>query len=170
MKRVLFSSLLLLAACSKGDSKSGSTTPPSELGATTEAAEPAEPAEPAQPAEPAEPAQPAEPSEATQPTEPAEPAEPATDTKPKTGAATNLQVLPKSWSSKKVKGYMKQLTKGLGVKCSHCHESGNNASDKLPAKLAARKMLKMTRSLDKKFFGGKGRLSCITCHKGKVQP
>jgi photosynthetic reaction center cytochrome c subunit len=65
---------------------------------------------------------------------------------------------------------MKQLTTGLGVKCSHCHEAGDDASDKKPAKLAARKMLKMTRALDKEYFGGKGKLTCKTCHKGKTEP
>jgi hypothetical protein len=82
---------------------------------------------------------------------------------------SNLQVLPKKWSNKKVGRYMKQLTRGLGVKCNHCHVKGDNASDKNDAKLASRKMLEMTRQLDRKYMGGKGLLTCFSCHKGKLE-
>ncbi len=88
---------------------------------------------------------------------------------PESTGPTNLQVLPKKWSNEKVSRYMKQMTRGLGVKCKHCHVKGDNASDKNDAKLAARKMLDMTRLMDRKYMGGKGRVTCFTCHKGKLE-
>jgi hypothetical protein len=56
------------------------------------------------------------------------------------------------------------------VKCSFCHEKGDFASDANPHKKVARKMISMTRKLDKKYLGGKGKLSCATCHHGKKEP
>ncbi len=89
---------------------------------------------------------------------------------PDSAGPTNLQVLPKKWTTKRVNRYMKQMTRGLGVKCKHCHVGDDKASDKLEPKLNARKMLGMTRGLDRKYMGGKGKLTCFTCHKGKLEP
>lgn len=83
---------------------------------------------------------------------------------------TNLQALPKGWSSDQVTDYMGMITKSLGVKCDHCHVGGEPESDAKPNKLAARKMITMTRGLDKLYIGGTGKLTCNTCHKGKAKP
>ncbi|MBL4633054.1 MAG: c-type cytochrome [Kofleriaceae bacterium] len=90
------------------------------------------------------------------------------DEKPVAEGLTNIKALPKKWSDKQVKRYMVGISKGLGVKCSHCHVKGDFASDKIEAKLAARKMITMTRSLDRRFMGGKGVITCKTCHHGKL--
>ncbi len=90
------------------------------------------------------------------------------DEKPVAEGLTNIKALPKKWSDKQVKRYMVGISKGLGVKCSHCHVKGDFASDKIEVKLAARKMITMTRSLDRRFMGGKSVLTCKTCHHGKL--
>ena len=84
---------------------------------------------------------------------------------------TNLKVLPKSLSIAQVNDLMKkQIVRGLGVKCSHCHEKGDFASDKNEHKKQARSMMQMTANVDRKFFGGKPTVTCFTCHKGKDRP
>ena len=65
---------------------------------------------------------------------------------------------------------MKGVSKGLGVQCDHCHDMSDFSSDKNPTKLKARMMIEMARSLDKDHFGGKGLVTCKTCHKGKLEP
>lgn len=145
MKRVLFSIIFLTAACSGGDSK-GNTAPPSTDGVTNTPADTSEPEKAAEP----------EDSGATSP-----------PSEPRTGS---VLVLPAEWSKKEIKSYMKTVSKGLGVQCDHCHDMGDFASDALPAKLVARKMITMTMMLDKDNFGGKGRITCNTCHKGSLEP
>ncbi len=84
---------------------------------------------------------------------------------------TNLQALPKTWSSDQVTDYMGMIASSLGVKCDHCHVGGEPESDAKPMKLAARKMITMTRGLDKlymKDFASK--VTCNTCHKGNPTP
>ncbi len=176
MKRVLFCIFILSAACSKSDSKSGVTTPPGDTGAAAdnEATEEAATEEAATEgvgtgeSEAATEGEGAGEGEAV--ADSSTPAAPKDASKPNPSVYPNLKVLPKTWSTKQVKTYMKQMTSGLGVLCTHCHEKGNFASDAMPTKLAARKMLSMTRMLDKKHFGGKGKVTCITCHKGKIEP
>jgi hypothetical protein len=153
MKRVLFSILLLSAACSKGDSKAQTTTPTGDSLADQDTGVPGDGSDG---------------PDSSLPGGETEPADAPADGSAAGG--TNLLVLPKDWSNKEVKGYMKQVAKGLGVQCSHCHDAANFASDAIPAKLAARKMIAMTRSLDEENFGGKGRVTCMTCHKGALEP
>jgi Photosynthetic reaction centre cytochrome C subunit len=84
---------------------------------------------------------------------------------------TNLKVLPKSWSTARVQDFMKkQVTRGLGVKCGHCHVKGDYAADGNEHKKAARSMMQMTDGLNRQFFNGKPTLSCFTCHKGQEKP
>jgi len=83
---------------------------------------------------------------------------------------STLRVLPKKWSDKKLKKYMVGISKGLGVKCAYCHVKGDNASDKIKRKQEARQMIAMTRKLDRRYMGGKGLITCQTCHKGKSKP
>ncbi len=100
-------------------------------------------------------------------TEPGDGTEPVDATPPATGSR---QVLPADWSEKDVKKYMKQVSKGLGVQCDYCHDMSDFTSDKNPTKLKARHMIDMARMIDNDHFGGKGRVTCNTCHKGKKQP
>lgn len=74
---------------------------------------------------------------------------------------------------------MNFITQALGVTCNTCHARGNFASDDKPEKLTARKMLEMTRGINKQFFpdhkpkNGEsvlGRVTCYTCHQGERTP
>jgi len=100
---------------------------------------------------------------------------PSADPDPRTGAnegpPTNLEVLPKSWDRNKVTKYMKeQVSKGLGVKCKECHDTDDFASDAKEDKGEARAMIKMQNDINKRFFEGKSRVSCMTCHMGSKEP
>ena len=74
---------------------------------------------------------------------------------------------------------MNFITQALGVNCNTCHARGNFASDEKPEKLTARRMLEMTRGLNKQFFPDHkpkegesvlGRVTCYTCHQGERTP
>ena len=74
---------------------------------------------------------------------------------------------------------MNFITQALGVNCNTCHVRGNFASDEKPEKLTARRMLEMTRGLNKQFFPDHlskegesvlGRVTCYTCHQGDRTP
>ena len=97
----------------------------------------------------------------------------------------NLKVLPKNISSKKLSGIMiDDFEDGLGVSCVFCHakERDSNrldyASDEKPEKQIARLMMKMTMSINKKYFKLKHVsigdsmivVSCVTCHNGEPHP
>ncbi len=88
---------------------------------------------------------------------------------PAAGWDPNLQVLPKDWGESQVKDYMRVVSIGLGVQCDHCHNLDSMAAD-TEKKTEARAMMEMTRGLDTEFFGGKGKLTCGTCHKGHEEP
>lgn len=84
---------------------------------------------------------------------------------------TNLKVLPTSLSLAQVNDFMKkEVARGLGVKCTHCHEKGDYAADTNEHKRAARSMIQMTSGLNKTYFSGKRVVSCATCHKGHDEP
>jgi hypothetical protein len=68
--------------------------------------------------------------------------------------------------------------KALGVRCSHCHVA-NFASDEKRPKRAAREMQVMHRSINQALRGMEHiqtpatenrAISCITCHRGTVNP
>src|ERR1700733_15144937 len=88
----------------------------------------------------------------------------ATSPKPKPKARgdehyKNLKVLPKDISSRDLQGLMTDdFEDGLGVECGFCHARAENghgldfASDAKPEKKIAREMMRMTLSINKKFF------------------
>jgi hypothetical protein len=97
----------------------------------------------------------------------------------------NLKVLPKDISSKDLQGIMADdFEDGLGVSCGFCHASAAGghgldfASDAKPEKEIARRMMRMTLDLNKKYFKvhkpriGSNTLTitCATCHKGEPFP
>ena len=106
-------------------------------------------------------------------------------TKPDDGFK-NLKVLRKDISHEELDKLMDGFKDALGVKCDFCHapskEDANKldyASDEKGEKSIARKMIKMTNKINKKFFHGKSKLgdadallavSCITCHNGTPHP
>ena len=74
---------------------------------------------------------------------------------------------------------MQLMTQALGLSCGSCHARGNFASDASPRKTAARRMLEMTRTVNKQFFpdykpldgeSRLGRVTCFTCHQGDTRP
>ena len=93
---------------------------------------------------------------------------------------TNLKVLPKNMSEEEIHALMKVYAKSLGVKCNHCHAQKKDdptklefASDEKPEKAIARKMMKMTADINKKYISKIGDLktvACVTCHMGQVKP
>jgi len=74
---------------------------------------------------------------------------------------------------------MQSMTQALGLSCGSCHVRGNFASDANPRKIAARKMLEMTKAINAQFFADYkplegqsrlGRVTCFTCHQGDTRP
>ena len=74
---------------------------------------------------------------------------------------------------------MQLMTQALGLSCGSCHARGNFASDANPRKLAARRMIEMTKGLNAQFFADYkplegqsrlGRVTCFTCHQGDSRP
>ena len=97
----------------------------------------------------------------------------------------NLKVLPKDISDEQLDKVMDNFKSALGVKCNFCHAPSKDstshhldfASDDKPEKDIARKMMKMTAKINKKYFNfNKGdqnqtmAVSCITCHHGNPHP
>lgn len=74
---------------------------------------------------------------------------------------------------------MQLMASSLGVSCGYCHVRGNFASDANPHKADARRMLEMTRGINRQYFpdyvpepeaSSLGRVTCNTCHKGAARP
>ena len=97
----------------------------------------------------------------------------------------NLQVLPKDISDQKLDSIMQTYNKALGVKCEFCHtplqgfkDSLDYASDREPMKEEARKMMRMTIELNRKYFYFDSTqrpeylhtVTCKTCHQGEPFP
>ena len=61
------------------------------------------------------------------------------------------------------------FTESLGAKCMFCHSPRNFASDDLPHKVLARKMVEMVRFINERFFDEE-RITCFTCHSGSNRP
>lgn len=90
---------------------------------------------------------------------------------------TNLQVLPKGISNATLNRIMiDEFEDGLGVACGYCHAGPDYASDAKPEKRIARAMMKMTLTMNKRFFKvkhpafGSLTVTCVTCHKGDAFP
>jgi hypothetical protein len=89
----------------------------------------------------------------------------------------NAQVLT-GMSLRDLRAEMTMMSDALDVKCTHCHVQGNFASDANRNKIAARKMLQMTRSLNELYFAAApategttlGHVTCYTCHRGSAKP
>jgi hypothetical protein len=97
----------------------------------------------------------------------------------------NLKVLPKNTTPKILSHIMiDEFEDGLGVGCNFCHATENNstkldyASDAKPEKAIARSMMRMTLTINKKFFELKHPslgdssivITCETCHHGQPHP
>ena len=96
----------------------------------------------------------------------------------------NLQVFPEDIDTRQLLGAMRGFSRGLGVRCQHCHvgEEGQPlstfdfASDDKAAKLAARAMMRMVRSINEQVADAitdgsePVAVRCVTCHRGVLQP
>src|SRR3954465_12520083 len=74
---------------------------------------------------------------------------------------------------------MQLMTQALGLSCGSCHVRGNFASDANPRKLAAGRMIELTKAVNQQFFADYkplegqsrlGRVTCFTCHQGDTRP
>lgn len=74
---------------------------------------------------------------------------------------------------------MRHFVQALGVSCGGCHTRGNFASEDNPRKAVARRMIEMTKALNRKSFAAYvpadgestlGRVTCYTCHQGETTP
>jgi hypothetical protein len=84
-------------------------------------------------------------------------------------ALKNVKVLEVPASS--IYAVMTNFAAALGVQCDHCHVPNQFEKDDKPAKVSARKMIVLTRELNRdQFSDGKVHVSCYTCHRGEVKP
>ncbi|MBE7175448.1 MAG: c-type cytochrome [Mucilaginibacter polytrichastri] len=97
----------------------------------------------------------------------------------------NLKILPKNISHEELDKVMDEFKTALGVRCGFCHAKKADdpskldfASDENHHKDIARHMMKMTASINKKYFKPKSgkmdvammKVRCITCHNGEKEP
>jgi cytochrome c553 len=98
----------------------------------------------------------------------------------------NLKILSKNISMQDLDKVMDNFKASLGVKCGFCHAPSKDstskypdfASDDKPEKLIARKMMKMTSKINKKYFSYNkneqgqtiAAVECMTCHRGAPHP
>jgi hypothetical protein len=80
----------------------------------------------------------------------------------------NVKVLT-GMSKADLKKFMKSVASSLGVQCDHCHDTDDMSKD-TPKKEKAREMLKMVATINKDYFKGEQRVTCMTCHNGKTEP
>ena len=93
----------------------------------------------------------------------------------------NLQVLPEDISRRELVGIMRNITAGLGVRCSHCpltfqdRDNDYAAGDKAP-KETAREMMAMVQAINGEHINrltncGDHNLEvgCVTCYSGRPQ-
>src|SRR5947207_9091805 len=80
-------------------------------------------------------------------------------------AYKNIQVL-KDLGANELDGVMQLMCAALGVGCTYCHTNPWESDDKSP-KLAARRMILMTRAINKDHFSANPAVTCYTCHHGQ---
>jgi hypothetical protein len=85
------------------------------------------------------------------------------------GPPKNIQVL-KDVPQDQLMLTMQYIAASLGVNCNFCHVQGQNDLDDKETKKTAREMMKMVADVNLKFFDGKDRLSCASCHNGHSKP
>src|SRR5260370_914787 len=73
----------------------------------------------------------------------------------------NVQVL-KDLPARELDGVMNFMAAALGVGCAYCHINSWDSDDKT-AKLAARRMILMTRAINGEHFSGNPAVTCYTC-------
>ena len=77
----------------------------------------------------------------------------------------NIQVL-NGLPASELDGVMDFMSASLGVGCTHCHTNRWD-SDAKSTKVGARRMIVMTRAINKENFSGNPAITCYTCHRGR---
>src|SRR5438034_424691 len=90
---------------------------------------------------------------------------PAAERKTAEQVYKNIQVL-NGLPASELDGVMNFMSASLGLGCTHCHTNIWDSDAKSP-KLAARKMIVMTRNLNTESFSGNPAITCYTCHRGR---
>jgi hypothetical protein len=101
---------------------------------------------------------------------------------------TNLKVLPADTEVRALVAMMRGFTRGLGVRCQHCHVYKGDtpddlttfdfASDEKQAKPTARAMIRMVMDINERHLKdigehappGEMKVTCYTCHRGETMP
>lgn len=90
----------------------------------------------------------------------------------------NLQLLPKDISKQELIATMREWSRSIDVRCSHCHvgpddlEGMDFASDEREAKRVTREMVVLTRAINEDYLEaeeGEG-VTCFTCHRYTADP
>jgi Photosynthetic reaction centre cytochrome C subunit len=81
----------------------------------------------------------------------------------------NLKVYPPGTTKADLKKQMKVIAGALGVQCDFCHNLDDMSAD-TEHKNIARQMMRMTAEMNKKYFNGKPKVTCQTCHRGEKEP
>lgn len=100
------------------------------------------------------------------------PAQTAAETpKPKVSEEVfkNIQVL-KGVPVEQWQPTMQYMATSLGVECEFCHVGNAREKDDKKQKQVARKMIEMTRALNKDVPEVEGRVTCYSCHHGLQEP
>ena len=102
----------------------------------------------------------------------------------------NLRIIPKDISELSMDQLMENYSRGIGVTCMYCHATNKKtgselrmdfASDEKQEKEVARKMMRMTARINKKYFHVTkfnydyesyrvSPINCRTCHRGSRIP
>lgn len=98
---------------------------------------------------------------------PAPPAQqkPASEEKTADQVYKNIRVL-NGLPASELDGVMEFMSASMGVGCNHCH-SDSWDSDSKSTKLGTRRMILMTRAINKENFSGNPAITCYTCHQGQ---
>jgi len=113
----------------------------------------------------------------------------ATHVPPEKHEWKNLKVIPNNIDEEQMERVMYKYNRQLGVTCIFCHPQTKPgitpiridfATDEMPEKITARKMMRMTDKINKKYFGyindysfnslKNSVISCTTCHRGISKP
>jgi outer membrane lipoprotein-sorting protein len=81
----------------------------------------------------------------------------------------NIQVL-KGVSVEQWQATMQYMASSLGVECNFCHVGEAREKDDKKQKQIARKMIEMTRALNKDIPEVQARVTCFACHHGVQEP
>jgi len=94
--------------------------------------------------------------------------EPSAQEKPAEQVYKNIQIL-KGMPQSQLQQVMALFTGSLGVRCGYCHVNPFE-KDAKSTKQTARRMIQMVLDLNRENFGGRGTITCNTCHRGQSTP